>query len=130
MLDYGKRRDNCFYCDFIKGDLKDKFFKQSYKFFRFIDVFQRYLDNIRVVIFFGVGQLVFGIRKEIVFKCNGFLIKVNYNQIVVKVFIIFVSLVKNWGGFWILKKGEWQQQGEVYDGVCYQYLDYLYLGLG
>lgn len=129
MLEYGNRRDYRFYCDFSKGDLKDRFFKQSYKFFRFTDVFQRYLDSIRVVIFFGVGSLVFGIRKEIVFKCNGFFVKVNCNQFVVKVFITFVSFVKNWGGFRILKKGERQQQGEV-EGVCYQYLDYFYLGLG
>ncbi|XP_009205818.1 protein Jade-1 isoform X2 [Papio anubis] len=130
MPDHGKRRDNRFHCDLIKGDLKDKSFKQSHKPLRSTDVSQRHLDNTRAATSPGVGQSAPGTRKEIVPKCNGSLIKVNYNQTAVKVPTTPASPVKNWGGFRIPKKGERQQQGEAHDGACHQHSDYPYLGLG
>lgn len=128
--DHGKRRDNRFHCDLIKGDLKDKPFKQSHKPLRSTDVSQRHLDNTRAAISAGAGQSAPGMRKEMVPKCNGSLIKVNYNQTAVKVPTTPASPVKNWGGFRIPKKGERQQQGEAHEGACHQHSDYPYLGLG
>ncbi|XP_037686573.1 protein Jade-1 isoform X1 [Choloepus didactylus] len=130
MSDHGKRRDNRFHCDLIKGDLKDKPFKQSHKPLRSTDVSQRHLDNSRAATSPGVGLSAPGTRKEIVPKCNGSLIKVNYNQTAVKVPTTPASPVKNWGGFRIPKKGERQQQGEAHEGACHQHSDYPYLGLG
>ncbi|XP_042638487.1 protein Jade-1 [Orycteropus afer afer] len=130
MPDHRKRRDNRFHCDLIKGDLKDKPFKQSHKPLRSTDVSQRHLDNTRAATSPAVGQLAPGNRKEIVPKCNGSLIKVNYNQTAVKVPTTPASPVKNWGGFRIPKKGERQQQGEAHEGACHQHSDYPYLGLG
>ncbi|XP_062964119.1 protein Jade-1 isoform X4 [Cynocephalus volans] len=130
MPDHGKRRDNRFHCDLIKGDLKDKPSKQSHKPLRSTDVSQRHLDNTRTATSPGVGQSAPGTRKEMVPKCNGSLIKVNYNQTAVKVPTTPASPVKNWGGFRIPKKGERQQQGEAHEGACHQHSDYPYLGLG
>ncbi|XP_012383628.2 protein Jade-1 isoform X1 [Dasypus novemcinctus] len=130
MSDHGKRRDNRFHCDLIKGDLKDKSFKQSHKPLRSTDMSQRHLDNTKAATSPGVGQSAPGTRKETVPKCNGSLIKVNYNQTAVKVPTTPASPVKNWGGFRIPKKGERQQQGEAHEGACHQHSDYPYLGLG
>ncbi|XP_049565424.1 protein Jade-1 isoform X3 [Orcinus orca] len=130
MPDHGSRRDHRFHCDLGKGDLKDRPFKQSHKPLRSTDVSQRHVDNTRAATSPGVGQSAPGTRKEMVPKCNGSLIKVNYNQTAVKVPTTPASPVKNWGGFRIPKKGERQQQGEAHEGACHQHSDYPYLGLG
>ncbi|XP_076996163.1 protein Jade-1 isoform X3 [Tamandua tetradactyla] len=130
MSAHGKRRDNRFHCDLIKGDLKDRSFKQSHKPLRSTDVSQRHLDNARAATSPEVGQSAPGTRKELVPKCNGSLIKVSCNQTAVKVPTTPASPVKNWGGFRIPKKGERQQQGEAHEGACHQHSDYPYLGLG
>ncbi|XP_044079919.1 protein Jade-1 isoform X3 [Neovison vison] len=130
MPDHGDRRDHRFHCDLSKGDLKDRPCKQSHKPLRSTDVSQRHLDNSRAAASLGAGQAAPGTRKEIVPKCNGSLIKVNYNQTAVKVPTTPASPVKNWGGFRIPKKGERQQQGEAHEGACHQHSDYPYLGLG
>lgn len=130
MPDHGDRRDHRFHCDLNKGDLKDRPCKQSHKPLRSTDVSQRHLDNSRAAASLGAGQAAPGTRKEIVPKCNGSLIKVNYNQTAVKVPTTPASPVKNWGGFRIPKKGERQQQGEAHEGACHQHSDYPYLGLG
>ncbi|XP_007457047.1 PREDICTED: protein Jade-1 isoform X1 [Lipotes vexillifer] len=130
MPDHGNRRDHRFHCDLGKGDLKDRPFKQSHKPLRSTDVSQRHVDNTRAATSPGVGQSAPGTRKEMVPKCNGSLIKVNYNQTAVKVPTTPASPVKNWGGFRIPKKGERQQQGEAHEGACHQHSDYPYLGLG
>ncbi|XP_059961899.1 protein Jade-1 isoform X1 [Mesoplodon densirostris] len=130
MPDHGNRRDHRFHCDLGKGDLKDRPFKQSHKPLRSTDVSQRHVDNTRAATSPGVGQSAPGTRKETVPKCNGSLIKVNYNQTAVKVPTTPASPVKNWGGFRIPKKGERQQQGEAHEGACHQHSDYPYLGLG
>lgn len=119
--DHGKRRDNRFHCDLIKGDLKDKSFKQSHKPLRSTDTSQRHLDNTRAATSPGVGQSAPGTRKEIVSKCNGSLVKVPTTP---------ASPVKSWGGFRIPKKGERQQQGETHEGACHQHSDCPHLGLG
>ncbi|XP_060004697.1 protein Jade-1 isoform X3 [Lagenorhynchus albirostris] len=128
--DHGSRRDHRFHCDLGKGDLKDRPFRQSHKPLRSTDVSQRHVDNTRAATSPGVGQSAPGTRKEMVPKCNGSLIKVNYNQTAVKVPTTPASPVKNWGGFRIPKKGERQQQGEAHEGACHQHSDYPYLGLG
>ncbi|XP_026959500.1 protein Jade-1 isoform X1 [Sagmatias obliquidens] len=130
MPDHGSRRDHRFHCDLGKGDLKDRPFRQSHKPLRSTDVSQRHVDNTRAATAPGVGQSAPGTRKEMVPKCNGSLIKVNYNQTAVKVPTTPASPVKNWGGFRIPKKGERQQQGEAHEGACHQHSDYPYLGLG
>ncbi|XP_024600871.1 protein Jade-1 isoform X2 [Neophocaena asiaeorientalis asiaeorientalis] len=131
MPDHGNRRDHRFHCDLGKGDLKDRPFKQSHKPLRSTDMSQRHVDNTRAATSPGVGQSAPGTRKETVPKCNGSLIKVNYNQTAVKVPTTPASPVKNWGGFRIPKKGERQQQGEAHEGACHQqHSDYPYLGLG
>ncbi|XP_045848409.1 protein Jade-1 isoform X3 [Meles meles] len=130
MPDHGDRRDHRFHCDLSKGDLKDRPCRQSHKPLRSTDVSQRHLDNSRAAASLGAGQAAPGTRKEIVPKCNGSLIKVNYNQPAVKVPTTPASPVKNWGGFRIPKKGERQQQGEAHEGACHQHSDYPYLGLG
>lgn len=119
--DHGKRRDNRFHCDLIKGDLKDKSFKQSHKPLRSTDTSQRHLDNTRAATSPGIGQSAPGMRKEIVPKCNGSLVKVPTTP---------ASPVKSWGGFRIPKKGERQQQGEAHGGACHQHSDCPHLGLG
>lgn len=118
--DHGKRRDNRFHCDLVKGDLKDKSFKQSHKPLRSTDTSQRHLDNTRAATSPGVGQSAPGTRKEIVPKCNGSLVKVPITP---------ASPVKSWGGFRIPKKGERQQQGEAHDGACHQHSDCSHLGV-
>nr|XP_030719725.1 protein Jade-1 isoform X3 [Globicephala melas] len=130
MPDHGSRRDHRFHCDLGKGDLKDRPFRQSHKPLRSTDVSQRHVDNTRAATAPGVGQSAPGTRKEMVPKCNGSLIKVNYNQTAVKVPTTPASPGKNWGGFRIPKKGERQQQGEAHEGACHQHSDYPYLGLG
>ncbi|XP_072793637.1 protein Jade-1 isoform X1 [Vicugna pacos] len=130
MPDHGNRRDHRFHCDPSKGDLKDRPFKQSHKPLRSTDVSQRHLDSTRAATSPGGGPSAPGTRKEMVPKCNGSLIKVNYNQTAVKVPTTPASPVKNWGGFRIPKKGERQQQGEAQEGACHQHSDYPYLGLG
>ncbi|XP_052036530.1 protein Jade-1 isoform X2 [Apodemus sylvaticus] len=117
--DHGKRRDNRFHCDLIKGDLKDKSFKQSHKPLRSTDTSQRHLDNTKAATSPGVGQSAPGTRKEIVPKCNGSLVKVPTTP---------ASPVKSWGGFRIPKKGERQQQGEARDGACHQHSDSAHVG--
>ncbi|XP_032448790.1 protein Jade-1 isoform X2 [Lynx canadensis] len=128
--DHGDRRDHRFHCDLSKGDLKDRPCKQSHKPLRSTDMSQRHLDSTRATTSPGGGQSAPGTRKEIVPKCNGSLIRVNYNQTAVKVPTTPASPVKNWGGFRIPKKGERQQQGEAQEGACHQHSDYPYLGLG
>ncbi|GAB5570507.1 protein Jade-1 isoform X4 [Prionailurus iriomotensis] len=128
--DHGDRRDHRFHCDLSKGDLKDRSCKQSHKPLRSTDMSQRHLDSTRATTSPGGGQSAPGTRKEIVPKCNGSLIRVNYNQTAVKVPTTPASPVKNWGGFRIPKKGERQQQGEAHEGACHQHSDYPYLGLG
>ncbi|XP_045323650.1 protein Jade-1 isoform X5 [Panthera pardus] len=128
--DHGDRRDHRFHCDLSKGDLKDRPCKQSHKPLRSTDMSQRHLDSTRATTSPGGGQSAPGTRKEIVPKCNGSLIRVNYNQTAVKVPTTPASPVKNWGGFRIPKKGERQQQGEAHEGACHQHSDYPYLGLG
>lgn len=118
--DHGKRRDNRFHCDLIKGDLKDKSFKQNHKPLRSTDTSQRHLDNTRAATSPGVGQSAPGTRKESVPKCNGSLVKVPTTP---------ASPVKSWGGFRIPKKGERQQQGEAHDGACHQHSDCSHLGI-
>ncbi|KAM9087477.1 protein Jade-1 isoform 3-T3 [Megaptera novaeangliae] len=130
MPDHGNRRDHRFHCDLGKGDLKDRPFKQSHKPLRSTDVSQRHVDNTRAATSPGAGQSAPGTRKEMVPKCNGSLIKVNYNQPAVKVPTTPASPVKNWGGFRIPKKGERQQRGEAREGPCRQHSDYPCLGLG
>ncbi|XP_057561930.1 protein Jade-1 isoform X2 [Hippopotamus amphibius kiboko] len=130
MPDHGNRRDHRFHCDLSRGDLKDRPFKQSHKPLRSTDMSQRHVDNTRAAASPGVGQSAPSMRKEMVPKCNGSLIKVNYNQTAVKVPTTPASPVKNWGGFRIPKKGERQQQGEAHEGACHQHSDYPYLGLG
>ncbi|XP_030884577.1 protein Jade-1 isoform X1 [Leptonychotes weddellii] len=130
MSDPGDRRDHRFHCDLSKGDLKDRPCKQSHKPLRSTDVSQRHLDNTRAAASPGAGQSAPGPRKELVPKCNGSLVKVNYNQTAVQVPTTPASPVKNWGGFRIPKKGERQQQGEAHEGACHQHSDYPYLGLG
>uniref|UniRef100_A0A8C5ZK01 Protein Jade-1 n=1 Tax=Marmota marmota marmota TaxID=9994 RepID=A0A8C5ZK01_MARMA len=119
--DHGKRRDNRFHCDLIKGDLKDRPFKQSHKPLRSTDVSQRHLDNTRAAPSPGVGQSAPGARRDMVPRCNGSLVKVPTTP---------ASPGKDWGGFRIPKKGERQQQGEAPEGTCHQHSDYPYLGLG
>lgn len=130
MPEHGSRRDHRFHCDLSKGDLKDRPLKQSHKPLRSTDVSQRHADHARAAASPGAGQSAPGTRKEAVPKCNGSLIKVNYNQSAVKVPTTPASPVKNWGGFRIPKKGERQQQGEAPEGACHQHSDYPYLGLG
>lgn len=128
--DPGNRREHRFHCDLSKGDMKDRPFKQSHKPLRSTDVSQRHLDNPRAAASPGAGQSGPGTRKEMVPKCNGSLIKANYNQTAVKVPTTPASPVKNWGGFRIPKKGDRQQQGEAHGAACHQHSDYPYLGLG
>ncbi|XP_077717179.1 protein Jade-1 isoform X4 [Canis aureus] len=131
MPDSGDRRDHRLHCDLSRGDFKDRPCKQSHKPLRPTDPSQRHLDSPRAAAASpGTGQSAPGSRKEIVPKCNGSLIRVNYNQTAVKVPTTPASPVKNWGGFRIPKKGERQQQGEAHDGACHQHSDYPYLGLG
>nr|XP_020040331.1 protein Jade-1 isoform X4 [Castor canadensis] len=127
--DHGKRRDGRFHCDLIKGDLKDKPFKQSHKPLRSTDVSQRHPDT-RAATSPGLGQSAPGTRRETVPKCNGCLIKVSGHQPAAKVPTTPASPAKNWGGFRIPKKGERPPQGEARQGPCHQHADYPYLGLG
>lgn len=117
--DHGKRRDNRFHCDLVKGDLKDKSSKQSHKPLRSTDASHRHLDNTRAATSPGVGQSAPGTRKESVPKCNGSLVKVPTTP---------ASPVKSWGGFRIPKKGERQQQAEARNGACHQHADGSHLG--
>ncbi|XP_046315501.1 protein Jade-1 isoform X2 [Marmota monax] len=128
--DHGKRRDNRFHCDLIKGDLKDRPFKQSHKPLRSTDVSQRHLDNTRAAPSPGVGQSAPGARRDMVPRCNGSLVRVTCSQTTVQVPTTPASPGKDWGGFRIPKKGERQQQGEAPEGTCHQHSDYPYLGLG
>ncbi|KAM5158749.1 protein Jade-1 isoform 3-T7 [Callospermophilus lateralis] len=128
--DHGKRRDNRFHCDLIKGDLKDRPFKQSHKPLRSTDVTQRHLDNARAAPSPGVGQSAPGARRDVVPRCNGSLVRVTCSQTTVQVPTTPASPGKDWGGFRIPKKGERQQQGEAPEGTCHQHSDYPYLGLG
>ena len=114
--DHGNRRDHRFQCDLSKGDLKDRPLKQSHKPLRSTDVSQRHVDHARAAASPGAGQSAPGTRREAVPKCNGSLVRVNYNQSAVKVPTTPASPVKNWGGFRIPKKGERQQQGEAPEG--------------
>lgn len=128
--DHGKRRDNRFHCDLIKGDLKDRPFKQSHKPLRSTEVSQRHLDNTRAAPSPGVGQSAPGARRDVVPRCNGSLVRVTCSQTAVQVPTTPASPGKDWGGFRIPKKGERPQQGEAPEGACHQQSDYPYLGLG
>ncbi|XP_074849406.1 protein Jade-1 isoform X2 [Carettochelys insculpta] len=129
MPDHRKRRDNHSPCEVIKAELKEKLSKHSHKPLTSTEVSQRQSENKRAVNHPG-GRSAPGTRRDIVPKCNGSLIKINYSRTAVKVPTTPTSPVKNWGGFRIPKKGERQQQGEIQEDTCHQNSNYSYLGMG
>lgn len=129
MPDHRKRRDSRFHCEVLKEELKEKPSKHNHKPLRLTELSQRQTENKRSVNH-ASGRSAPGPRRDIVPKCNGSLIKINYNQTVVKVPTTPTSPVKNWGGFRIPKKGERQQQGEIQEETCRQNSNYPYLGMG
>ncbi|XP_075786082.1 protein Jade-1 isoform X4 [Pelodiscus sinensis] len=129
MPEHRKRRDNHSPCEVIKAELKEKLSKHSHKPLTSTEASQRQSENKRAVNH-PSGRSAPGTRRDIVPKCNGSLIKINYNQTAVKVPTTPTSPVKNWGGFRIPKKGERQHQGEIQQETCHQNANYPYLGLG
>ncbi|XP_043369443.1 protein Jade-1 isoform X2 [Dermochelys coriacea] len=129
MTDHRKRRDSRSPYEVIKAELKEKPCKHSHKPLTSTEVSQRQSENKRSVNHPG-GRSAPGTRRDIVPKCNGSLIKINYNRPVVKVPTTPTSPVKNWGGFRIPKKGERQHQGEIQEETCHQNSNYPYLGMG
>ncbi|XP_019377633.1 PREDICTED: protein Jade-1 isoform X1 [Gavialis gangeticus] len=129
MPDHRKRRDSRSHCEVLKEELKEKPSKHNHKPLRLTELSQRQTENKRSVNH-ASGRSAPGPRRDIVPKCNGSLIKINYNQTVVKVPTTPTSPVKNWGGFRIPKKGERQQQGEIQEETCRQNSNYPYLGMG
>ncbi|XP_039397388.1 protein Jade-1 isoform X2 [Mauremys reevesii] len=129
MPDHRKRRDNRSPYEVIKAELKEKPSKHSHKPLTSTEVSQRQSENKKSANHPG-GRSVPGTRRDMVPKCNGSLIKINYNRPVVKVPTTPTSPVKNWGGFRIPKKGERQHQGEIQEETCHQNSNYPYLGMG
>ncbi|XP_050802279.1 protein Jade-1 isoform X3 [Gopherus flavomarginatus] len=128
MPDHRKRRDNRSSYEVIKAELKEKPSKHSHKPLTSTEVSQRQSENKKSANHPG-GRSVPGTRRDIVPKCNGSLIKINYNRPAVKVPTTPTSPVKNWGGFRIPKKGERQHQGEIQEETCHQNSNYPYLGM-
>ncbi|XP_069855268.1 protein Jade-1 isoform X2 [Dipodomys merriami] len=128
--DHGKRRDNRFHCDLIKGDFKDRPLKPSHKPLRSTDSSQRHPGSPRVATLPGAGQWAPGARREGVPRCNGSLLRASGSQTAAQVPTTPASPVKNWGGFRIPKKGERPQQGEAPEGPGHQHTDCPYLSLG
>uniref|UniRef100_A0A8D0H5W6 Protein Jade-1 n=1 Tax=Sphenodon punctatus TaxID=8508 RepID=A0A8D0H5W6_SPHPU len=127
--DHRKRRDNHSHCEGIKVELKEKPSKHKHKPLRPTELSQRQSENKRAVNH-PSGRSVPGTRRDMAPKCNGSLIKINYNQSTVKVPTTPTSPVKNWGGFRIPKKGERQQQGEGQEETCRQDSNYSFLAMG
>lgn len=127
--DHRKRRDNHSHCDAIKVGLKDKLSKHNHKPLRSNELSQRQMDNKRAVNH-PSGRSSPGTQKDMVPKCNGSFLKINYNPTPVKVPTTPRSPVKNWGGFRIPKKGERQQQGLGQEEICRQNSSYPYSSLG
>lgn len=127
--DHRKRRDNHSHCDAMKVGLKDKPSKHNHKPLRANELSQRQLDNKRAVNH-PSGRSSPGTRKDMVPKCNGSFLKMNYNPTPVKVPTTPRSPVKNWGGFRIPKKGERPQQGLGQEEACRQNSNYPYSSLG
>ncbi|XP_030419962.1 protein Jade-1 isoform X3 [Gopherus evgoodei] len=128
MPDHRKRRDNRSSYEVIKAELKEKPSKHSHKPLTSTEVSQRQSENKKSANHPG-GRSVPGTRRDIVPKCNGSLIKINYNRPAVKVPTTPTSPVKNWGGFRIPKKGERQHQGEIQEETCHQNSNYPYLSM-
>uniref|UniRef100_A0A8C8VQF8 Protein Jade-1 n=1 Tax=Pelusios castaneus TaxID=367368 RepID=A0A8C8VQF8_9SAUR len=129
MSDHRKRRDNRSHYEVMKAELKEKPSKHSHKPLPSTEVSQRQSENRRAVNHPG-GRSTPGTRRDIIPKCNGSLIKINYNQTAVKVPTTPTSPVKNWGGFRIPKKGERHHQGEIQEEACQQNSNYPYLAMG
>jgi protein Jade-1 len=103
MPDYRKRRDSRFNCDLIKGDLKDKFFKESQasQVHRYVPEAHRH-KSCHLPWTWAVST---GTSGETVPKCNGCLIKVRSHQPAAKVPTTPSSPAKNWSRFQIPYKG-------------------------
>ncbi|XP_057260595.1 protein Jade-1 isoform X2 [Pezoporus wallicus] len=126
--DHRKSQDNRSQCEVTKAELKEKTSKHNHKPLRPTELSQRQSENKRAVNH-SSGRSAPGMRRDIVPKCNGGLVKVNSNQTAaVQVPMTPTSPVKNWGGFRIPKKGERQQQGESLEETCRQSSSYPYLG--
>ncbi|KAM4834077.1 protein Jade-1 isoform 1-T3 [Thomomys bottae] len=129
--DQGRRRDNRFPCDLIKGDLKDKPLKQSHKPLRSTEPPPRHLDSPRSTACLpGAGQWVPSARREGGPQCNGSLVKASCSQTAAQVPTTPASPAKNWGGFRIPKRGERVAPGQASEGPSQQPADCPHLSLG